>query len=150
MPKINIPKGIHDEIRPIFLDLSKDELLAKCLHGETQNNNESWNNMIWAKCPKNVFVTKPLLQLGVNSAVIGLNEGGNGAIRVLEKLGIDIGKETVGGTARKNKIEIKKMNLKTRDSTTMRRKHLRKVRKGFLDKERETEKEEPYVTGGFS
>ena len=125
-------------------------MLAKCLHGETQNNNESWNNMIWAKCPKNVFVTKPLLQLGVNSAVIGLNEGGNGAIRVLEKLGIDIGKETVGGTARKNKIEIKKMNLKTGDSTKMRRKQLRKVRKGFLDKERETEKEEPYVTGELS
>ena len=52
VPKINIPKWIHDEIRPIFLDLSKDELLAKCLHGETQNNNESLNNMIWAKCPK--------------------------------------------------------------------------------------------------
>ena len=52
MPKINIPKWIHDEIRPIFLDLSKDELLAKCLHGETQNNDESLNNMIWAKCPK--------------------------------------------------------------------------------------------------
>ena len=52
MPKINIPKWIHDEIRPIFLDLSKDELLAKCLHGEAQNNNESLNNMIWAKCPK--------------------------------------------------------------------------------------------------
>ena len=106
--------------------------------------------MIWAKCPKNVFVTKPLLQLGVNSAVIGLNEGGNCAIRVLEKLGIDIGKETVGGTARKNKIEIKKMNLKTGDSTKMRRKQLRKVRKGFLDKERETEKEEPYVRGELS
>ena len=60
MPKINIPKWIHDEIRLINLDLSKDELLAKCLHGETQNNNESLN-MIWAKCPKNVFVTKPVL-----------------------------------------------------------------------------------------
>ena len=90
------------------------------------------------------------MQLGVNSAVIGLNEAGNGVMRVLEKLGIDIGKETVGGTARKNKTKIKKMNLKTLDSTKMRRKQLRKVRKGFLDKERETEKEESYVTGGFS
>ena len=61
MPKINILKWIHDKIRPIFLDLSKYELLAKCLHGETQNNNESLNNMIWVKYPKNVFVTKPVL-----------------------------------------------------------------------------------------
>ena len=103
MPKINIPKWIYDEIRPIFLDLSKDELLAKYLHGETQNNNESLNNMLWAKCPKNVFVTKPVLQLGVNSAVIEFNEGANGVIRVFEKLGINIGKETVGGTAKKKK-----------------------------------------------
>ena len=73
----------------------------------------------------------------MNSVVIGLNEAGNGVIRVLEKLGIDIGKETVGGTARKNKTKIKKMNLKTLDSTKMRRKQLRKVRKGFLDKERD-------------
>ena len=76
----------------------------------------------------------------MNSAVIGLNEAGNGVIRVLEKLGIDIGKETVGGTARKNKTKIKKMNLKTLDSTKMRRKQLRKVRKGFLDKERERDR----------
>ena len=103
VPKINIPKWIYDEILPIFLDLSKDELLAKYLYGETQNNNESLNNMLWAKCPKNVFVTKPVLQLGVNSAVIEFNEGANGVIRVFEKLGIDIGKETVGGTAKKKK-----------------------------------------------
>ena len=120
MPKINIPKWIHGKIRPIFLDLSKDELLAKCLHEETQNNNESLNNMIWARCPKNVFVTKTVLQLGVNSAVIEFNEGATGVIRVLEKVGIDIGKETVGGTAKKKTkktTRIKRMNLKTLEST---------------------------------
>ena len=74
---------------------------------------EYLNNMIWAKCPKNVFVTKQVWQLGGNSAVIEFNEGANGVIRVLEKLGIDIGKETVGGTAKKKKTRIKKMHLKT-------------------------------------
>ena len=60
------------------------------------------------KCPKNVFVTKPVLQLGVNSAVIEFNEGTNGAIRVFGKLGIDIGKETAGGTAKKKKTQLRK------------------------------------------
>ena len=74
--------------------------------------------MIWVKYPKNVFVTKPVLQLGANSAVIKFNEDANGVIRVLEKLRTDIGKETVDGTAKKqNKTRIKKMNLKTLDST---------------------------------
>ena len=111
---------------------------------------EYLNNMIWAKCPKNVFVTKQVWHLGGNSAVIEFNEGANGVIKVLEKLGIDIGKETVGGTAKKNKTRIKKIKLKTLDSTKKRRKQLRKVKKGFLDKERETEKEESYVPGRFS
>ena len=111
---------------------------------------EYLNNMIWAKCPKNVFVTKQVWQLGGNSAVIEFNEGANGAIRVLEKLGVDVGKETVSGTAKKNKTRIKKIKLKTLDSTKKRRKQLRKVKKGFLDKERETEKEESYVPGRFS
>ena len=48
--------------------------------------------MIWAKCPKNVFVTKPVIQLGVNSAIIEFNEGAN---KSLQKPGFDIGKETV-------------------------------------------------------
>ena len=31
---INVPKWIHEELKPIFDDLSKDELLLKCLHGQ--------------------------------------------------------------------------------------------------------------------
>ena len=98
-----LPNGSRSDI---------SELLAKCLHGETQNSNESLSNMIWAKCPRNVFVTKPVLQLGVNSAVIEFNEGTNGVIRVLEELGIDIDKETVGNTAKKTKHELRKWTWK--------------------------------------
>ena len=76
----------------------------------------------------------------MKSAVVEFNEGANGVIRVFEKLGIDIGKETVGSTVKKNKTRIKKMNLKTLDSTKKRRKQLRKVKKGLLDKERERER----------
>ena len=34
---------------PKVMDLSKDELLQKCLHGSTQNNNESINGVIWKR-----------------------------------------------------------------------------------------------------
>ena len=33
-------KWIKGLIMPIITDLQADELLQKCLHGETQNNNE--------------------------------------------------------------------------------------------------------------
>eukprot|EP00795_Rhopilema_esculentum_P010097 gene10097-18749_t len=54
--KINLPKWTHDIIKPIFEDLSRDELLSKCLNGQNQNAIESLNNMIWLQCPKRVFV----------------------------------------------------------------------------------------------
>ena len=31
---------------PIFTDLTSENLLSKCLHGQTQNNNESLNGLI--------------------------------------------------------------------------------------------------------
>ena len=40
---INIPEAISDIIIPIFP-------LERCLDGETQNANESFNNVMWTKC----------------------------------------------------------------------------------------------------
>ena len=41
-----LPAAVRELIKPIFMDFSNDELLEKCLHGKTQNNNESINNLI--------------------------------------------------------------------------------------------------------
>ena len=43
-PKINIPEAIRDVIKPIFSneDLAADDLLNKCLHGQTQSANEAF------------------------------------------------------------------------------------------------------------
>ena len=67
---INIPEWSHDILQPVFQELSSDDLLSKCLHGKTQNANEALNNIIWQKCPKNVFVKRDVLEVGVKSAVI--------------------------------------------------------------------------------
>ena len=61
---------IHGIIKPIFVDLSDDNLLSKCLHGSTQNVNEALNQIIWNKCPKQVFVEKKMLEIGVYSAML--------------------------------------------------------------------------------
>ena len=51
-PSLTLPISIRDLIKPIFIDLSSDELLSKCLHGRTQNANESLNQVIWKRCPQ--------------------------------------------------------------------------------------------------
>ncbi|GFU48789.1 uncharacterized protein TNCV_4468391 [Trichonephila clavipes] len=48
-------------------DLANPELLKKCLHGGTQNPNESVNNVIWSRVPKKTFVQLEVLSLGRNA-----------------------------------------------------------------------------------
>ena len=62
--KFNLPESIKDEpeIVKIFNRLRDEELLRKCLHGKTQNVNESFNGIVWTRCPKRVFVNrKPIV-----------------------------------------------------------------------------------------
>ena len=54
--KLNLPSNIKDEkeVVELFDRLRDDSLLSKCLHGKTQNVDESLNGIIWTKCPKRV------------------------------------------------------------------------------------------------
>ena len=48
----NLSSAIMDEMKPIFKDLAKAELLQKCLAGFIQNANECLNSIMWKFCPK--------------------------------------------------------------------------------------------------
>ncbi|GFW14538.1 uncharacterized protein TNCV_2358621 [Trichonephila clavipes] len=66
-------------------------LLKKCLHGRTQNPNESFNKCIWERIPNTVFVGIETLKFGVMDAVICFNGGYVSRIKVFEALGIKSG-----------------------------------------------------------
>ncbi|KAK3755535.1 hypothetical protein RRG08_012757 [Elysia crispata] len=70
-----LPEFVLEEIRNIFEDLSSDNLLKKCLHGGTQNANESFHNLIWDRCSKTTFVGKDRLQIAVFDGTIVFNDG---------------------------------------------------------------------------
>ena len=40
---VNLPVEIRRAILPVFTGLTKPDMLIKCLHGKTQNANESFN-----------------------------------------------------------------------------------------------------------
>ena len=88
--KPGLPAIIRDTIKPVFMDLSNDNLLKKCLHGQTQNNNESINGVIWKRCPKDIFVGRTTLEIGVASAVIRFNDGVSGVLKVLKTLKLNL------------------------------------------------------------
>ena len=89
-PSINLDIWIHNLLLPVFVLLSDEELLRKCLHGEIQNSNEAFNNIIWNKCPKNVYLGRSV-EIGANSAVLDFNDVSFGVSSVFKYFGISNG-----------------------------------------------------------
>ena len=89
-----IPAIIRETIRPVFISLSDDKLLRRCLHGKTQNNNEYLNGLTSKRCRKDVFLGCTTLELGVASAIISFNDGLGGVVKVFSELSISPGKYT--------------------------------------------------------
>ena len=50
-------------------------LMERCILGATQNQNESFNSMIWQHCPKTEFRSATTVEIVVNLAVISFNSG---------------------------------------------------------------------------
>lgn len=90
--KHSLPVPVVEAMRPVFRNLTNPDLLRKCLHGKTQNLNESFNSVVWNRVPKTVFVGYDTLCMGLYDAVLTYNEGCIGRAKVLQKLGIDPGK----------------------------------------------------------
>ena len=85
--KTNLHKhgpGLDDdvikEVKPISHDLTEEEEQAKCLHAQTQNANESFNNMIWERAPKANYCGLNTSKLSVYNAVASFNYGGMATI----------------------------------------------------------------------
>ena len=121
---INLPKWVYHIMRPVFDALADDELSLKCFHGETQSPNEAFNNIVWTRCPKTIYVSRSVIEVGVNSAVLHNNEGACGISNVLSYFKIDNGYYMEKGSIKRNKISIRKMVIKTSESGNARRKKL--------------------------
>ncbi|GFU72681.1 uncharacterized protein TNCV_193681 [Trichonephila clavipes] len=94
--KNSLPVDVVEAMRPVFRDLANPELLKKCLHGGTQNPNESVNNVICSRVPKKTFVQLEVLSLGhFCDAVSSFNMGNVSKLEILRKMCIEPGDYTV-------------------------------------------------------
>ena len=59
--------------------------------GATQNRNESFNSLIWNRCPKTEYATAATMQNAVNQAVLVFNSGRKSLLSVMEDIGIPAG-----------------------------------------------------------
>ncbi|GFV06992.1 uncharacterized protein TNCV_2085531 [Trichonephila clavipes] len=70
-----INESFLPHILHIYQRLASNELLGRCINCGTQNPNKSLHNMIWSKCPKEIFVSKNRVKNGVLKAICEFNKG---------------------------------------------------------------------------
>ena len=148
-PGPGLPLDIVFKLRPIYAELSDEKLLSKCLHGLTQNHNESFNGTIWERIPKNNFVGLRQLELGAFSAAAHFNIGRKASVLVLEKLGLIPGKYLVDGCRKINQKRIYLAEYKSKDTSKKRRKVIRGNKKLKSDSLKRIEGGKLYKTGAF-
>ena len=90
-----------------------------------KQNNEGINNLIWKHCLKNIHVVLTVLEIGTASAVINLNNGLVRMLRVLAKLSITHGNNSVDYCNKRDAARIYQMNRKKTDSVKHQHKQMR-------------------------
>ncbi|GFX03217.1 uncharacterized protein TNCV_1701011 [Trichonephila clavipes] len=97
--KLNVGTPINEKfltkILTIYQRLASNELLERCIRCGTQNANESLHSMIWAKCPKEIFVNKRRVKRAVTEAVCKYNKG---TVRTIVETQKALGVATGGST----------------------------------------------------
>ena len=105
--------------------------------------------IVWTRCPKTIYVSSSIIELGINSAVLHYNEGECGISKVFSYFKIDNGYYMEKGSIKRNKVSIRKMDIKSSESWKTRRKKIRAGKKGIIVKEKENEPSEWYIAGWF-
>lgn len=116
--KNSIPVSVMEVLKPDFKHLANPDLLKRCLHGKTQNVNEAFNNVVWTRIPKNIFVGRQTLELGVYEAVSTFNDGNITRLQVLKELGFnDCGKNTYEAMKKLDEERLRKAEKAVLDAT---------------------------------
>ena len=103
------------------------------MHGKTQNPNVSLNQLIRKRCPKDIFVERTALYVGVASAVLYFNNGLQFLEMLFDKLKITVGCNLHNFCLINDLKRISKAEKQSTNMVKLRRKKLRAIQKGFCD-----------------
>lgn len=84
-------KDVAKELVPLYNRLAEQDLLTRCSRMKTQNANESFNALIWKRCPKTEFASLRTVETAVALAVLEFNLGPRGFERALLQMEISPG-----------------------------------------------------------
>ncbi len=108
---------MQKHIRPIYEDLSRDDLLERCLDGHTQNANESFNTIVWRLAPKHLNCGKKIIEIAAFLAAGMFNEGFSFVLQTMQHLNIVIGQQSKGFADNDDKRRIEQQERRSLDAT---------------------------------
>ena len=143
-----IPADYREAVGKVFEDLCHESLLSRCLLGATQNRNEAFNAMVWARCSKTDFSGTSTVQLATSLSVLEFNSGSQALTQVMDEIGIEAGPLCRAHLALRDRTHLRKASYVASEEVKQRRKSMRRRKKGA--EEAHVEKEGvTYDPGGF-
>ena len=143
-----LPSAVADAIEPVFAALSSEDLLRACLHGGTQNQNESFNALIWQRCTKQTHSGLPTVKMSVYLAIANFNDGASAIIKILQELGVEPRSFCKRTCRNLDLSRIYHSEVKGSEKAKKRRRTIRNKKKGFSDALEEAEGPQ-YEAGAF-
>ena len=89
-----LPSEVSSAIKPIYEELSKEELLERCVGGFTQNNKESLNQLIWKITPKILPAGSKIVQIAAFVAAGTFNEGMSALLLFMHSMDLKLGRNS--------------------------------------------------------
>ena len=121
------------ELDPIFKRSSDDELLARCLKGLTQNQNESVTAQLWSRCPKITFTGPRRVQIAVCETVSVFNTGSASKAKIMGLCGVSPGANMLKALRKEDEVRVKSAAQKISQKYVKQRKLLRAKKKAKGD-----------------
>jgi hypothetical protein len=90
----SVPVVVMDAVKPVFSDLSQTALLQRCLGGMTQNNNESFNAVLWKLAPKSGFNGTKTVETASHIAAAMFNDGKQAILHIMREMELEVGLST--------------------------------------------------------
>lgn len=121
----NHPEPLHPSVQkailPIYEDLSRDDLLERCLGGNTQNANEAFNSTIWRLAPKHLHCGWKIVEIASFLAGGIFNDGFNYILSVMNDMELKIGMHCKTFADQYTKRRINRENRRSRSSSKLER-----------------------------
>ncbi|KYN50387.1 hypothetical protein ALC57_00024, partial [Trachymyrmex cornetzi] len=126
------PPALDDTVqallKPIYENLTSNDLLERCVGANTQNNNESYNACVWHLAPKHIFSGKQIIEIAAYCAACKFNDGFKPLIKIMETMGVTIGKISTEFAEKCDEARIEKTNLCSTSDSKESRSALRNAR----------------------